>query len=191
MDCIDCHNRPSHNFKSPINFFDDLMVSGKIQNSLPDLKMEAMDVLYNNSFPTLDSAKSFFKSQFVEYYQLMYPEIYDTSKTLIDTTIGRIMQSYQQNVFPVMKADWKAHPNYIGHLEANGCFRCHNGSFTNEDGKVISRDCDLCHEIKSQGVPGKMEYAGSKASLEFKHPVGIKGKWKKTACVKCHKNLYE
>jgi len=191
MDCLDCHNRPSHDFKSPIRFFDEAMNAGKIPGNLPDVKMEAMDILYNNSFPSLDSANRFIRSQFTEYYQMMYPEIYDTSKALIDTTIKNIQIAYKQNVFPSMKASWKAHPNYIGHLESNGCFRCHNGSFVDKEGSSISRDCNICHEIKAQGTPGNMEFAGNKASLEFKHPIGIKGKWKKLACVKCHKNLYE
>ncbi len=90
-----------------------------------------------------------------------------------------------------MKAQWSTHLNYIGHVEANGCFRCHNNSFVDEEGDVISRDCDLCHEIKKQGIPGNMEMACDKASLEFKHPNDIKGKWKTEACVKCHKKLFE
>jgi len=191
MDCIDCHNRPSHDFKSPIRFFDDAMSAGKIPRNLPDVKMEAMDILYNNSFPSLDSANRFIRSEFTEYYQLMYPEVYDSSKMLIDKAIEGIQAAYKQNIFPEMKTQWNAHLNYIGHLETNGCFRCHNDSFIDEEGDVISRDCDLCHEIKKQGIPGNMEMAGDKTSLEFRHPVNIKGKWKKVACVKCHKNLFE
>ncbi len=191
MDCIDCHNRPSHDFQSPIQFFDNAMSAGKIPGNLPDVKMEAMDILYNNSFPTVDSADRFIQSEFSEYYQMMYPDLYDTGKILIDTIIARIQRAYQQNIFPEMKAQWSAHPNYIGHTESNGCFRCHNNSFVNEKGHAISRNCDLCHEIKAQGTPGSMEYADSKTSLKFKHPIGIKGKWKIISCFKCHKNLYE
>ncbi len=191
MDCIDCHNRPSHDFKSPIRFFDDAMNAGKIPRNLPDVKMEAMDILYNNTFPTVDSADRFIKSQFYEYYQLMYPDIYDSSRALLDTTISVLQTAYKENIFPKMKADWKAHPNYIGHLETNGCFRCHDGSFVSNTGRTISRKCDICHEIKAEGNPGNMKYANEKSSLEFIHPVNIKGKWKKVVCVKCHKNLYE
>ena len=191
MDCVDCHNRPSHDFKSPIRFFDEAMSRGEIPRSLPDVKMEAMDILYNNSFPTIDSANRFIQSEFTEYYQLMYPEIYDTGKLLIDHTIAVLQAGYKKNIFPGMKAQWSTHLNYIGHVEANGCFRCHNDSFVDKKGDVIARDCDLCHEIKKQGIPGNLEMAGVKANLEFKHPTNIKGKWKKAACVKCHKNLFE
>ena len=191
MDCIDCHNRPSHNFKSPNQFFDEAMSAGKIPRNLPDVKMEAMDILYNNTFPTVDSADRFIKSQFYQYYQLMYPGIYDSSRALLDTTISVLQTAYKENIFPKMKADWRAHPNYIGHLETNGCFRCHNGSFVSNTGRTISRKCNICHEIKAEGNPGHMEYANENSSLEFKHPVNINGEWKKLACVTCHKNLFE
>lgn len=45
-------------------------------------------------------------------------------------------------------------PTYIGHLESNGCFRCHNDKFKAPNGKVISKDCNLCHTIVAQGVTG-------------------------------------
>jgi nitrate/TMAO reductase-like tetraheme cytochrome c subunit len=190
MDCMDCHNRPSHNFKSPTRFFDDAMSAGNVSQNLPDLKMMAMDLFYNNAFPTVDSADRYIQKNLTDYYKSNYPEIYDTAKAQIKSTIAALQHAYKENIFPTMKADWRAHPNYIGHMEANGCFRCHNGTFTNENGRTISKDCDLCHEIKAQGKPGQMEYAGSKSSLTFQHPVDIGGEWKTTACVECHKSLY-
>ncbi len=190
MDCIDCHNRPSHDFKSPIRFFDEAMSAGKIPRNLPDVKMEAMDILYNNSFPNLDSANRFIRTKFTDYYQSMYPEVYDSSKALINKAIESIQTAYKQNIFPEMKAQWSSHLNYVGHLETNGCFRCHNNSFVDQEGDVISRDCDLCHEIIRQGIPGNMETTNINSSLKFKHPVDIDGEWKNLACVTCHKNLF-
>jgi hypothetical protein len=28
-----------------------------------------------------------------------------------------------------------------------GCFRCHDGSHTTKDGKTLSNDCSLCHNL--------------------------------------------
>jgi hypothetical protein len=28
-----------------------------------------------------------------------------------------------------------------------GCFRCHDGSHTSKDGKTLSNDCSLCHNL--------------------------------------------
>ena len=42
------------------------------------------------------------------------------------------------------------HPNNIGHEEAVGCFRCHDGSHTAADGRTIKGDCDTCHILLAQ-----------------------------------------
>jgi hypothetical protein len=34
-----------------------------------------------------------------------------------------------------------------------GCFRCHNGEFTADDGGKISVDCELCHQIVAYEQP--------------------------------------
>ncbi len=190
MDCIDCHNRPSHDFKSPNHFFNEAVTQGKISRKLPDVKTEAMAILYDNTFPTVDSAKRFIKVKFANYYKENYPKVYDTSRALINKTITVLQDEYEANIFPKMKASWRAHPNYLGHLETIGCFRCHNGSFRSSNGRTISRRCDLCHNITAEGTPGHMEYANGKESLKFKHPVDTGEAWKTQNCVDCHKDLY-
>jgi len=189
MDCLDCHNRPSHNYESPIKFFDDAMTAGMISSDLPDIKIAAMDIL-RNEFPTKDSAFKYIASEIYSYYEMLYPELLETDKETIDRAILAIQDGYSKNVFPHMKADWKAYPNYMGHMENNGCYRCHNESFKSEQNRVISRDCTLCHLIKEQGKPGEMTYSTGNDFLEFEHPVDIKGKWKTMFCAECHAELY-
>jgi hypothetical protein len=89
-----------------------------------------------------------------------------------------------------MKASWKSYPNNLGHMESDGCYRCHNDRHTSESGKVISNDCSLCHEILAQGQNGNMEYSTSFKSLDFKHPVDIGDDWKTNPCSMCHSALY-
>lgn len=190
MDCLDCHNRPSHDYKSPQRFFDDAMTSGKISSDLPDIKVAAMDIL-RNVFPTKDSAFSYIESEIYGYYDMLYPELMETDKETIDRAILAIKEGYSKNVFPYMKADWKAYPNFMGHIENNGCYRCHNDRFkSTEQTRTISRDCTLCHHIKQQGPPDEMMYATGNDFLEFEHPVDIKGKWKTMFCAECHNELY-
>ncbi len=191
MDCLDCHNRPTHRFKSPIDFFDEAITSGQIPK-LPDIKIAAMDILDGEvKYPTQDSAFRAIESGFNEYYEIMYEDIFAHRKHLIDSAINSLKEAYANNVFPYMKTDWEAHPDYLGHTETNGCHRCHNNRFKSEDGHVISRKCTLCHLIKAQGTPGNMQYADNNQALEFVHPEEIKGKWKKILCAKCHRHLYE
>ena len=90
-----------------------------------------------------------------------------------------------------MKADWRKYPNNIGHMEYEGCFRCHNDRHATEGGgKVISKDCNLCHGISAQGSPDSMQYSNSFAPLEFKHPVDIDDAWRTELCSSCHAQLY-
>jgi hypothetical protein len=189
MDCLDCHNRPSHNYKSPRNFIDEAITAGKISVKIPEIKMAVMGILAND-FPDKDSAFSFIDHEIDDYYSSYYPEFYDTSILLLNTAKNTIKEEYAKNIFPLMKVKWSEYPNHMGHLENNGCYRCHNDSFQSDDGKFISRDCNLCHLIKAQGVPGDMKYANEIESLEFEHPVDIGDEWRTTLCAECHANLY-
>ena len=45
MDCIDCHNRPSHRFRTPNDAVDLAISLGAIDRSLPWVKSNAVAVL--------------------------------------------------------------------------------------------------------------------------------------------------
>ena len=34
---------------------------------------------------------------------------------------------YRANFFPEVKLDWRTHPDFVGHKNWDGCFRCHDG----------------------------------------------------------------
>ena len=69
-----------------------------------------------------------------------------------------------------------------------GCFRCHNDSHTSSDGKIISKNCNLCHLINAQGRPDTLQVTSIETSLEFYHPNGDDS-WKEAMCVDCHTGL--
>jgi hypothetical protein len=52
------------------------------------------------------------------------------------------------NVFPSMKIGWGTYPDNQGHMEFQGCFRCHDDAHKTKDGRAISQSCDLCHEMQ-------------------------------------------
>jgi len=189
MDCLDCHNRPSHNYKVPQKFIDKSLSAGKISVTLPGIKQISMKVLYK-VYSTKDSAFLEIKNKVTEFYKSGYPEVFASKKADIDGAIVEIQDGYSKNIFPYMKADWRGYPNNIGHMETDGCFRCHNDRHKTESGKVISKDCNLCHSILAQGSPENMEYSNSNKSLEFKHPVDIDNAWRTDLCSSCHSQLY-
>jgi hypothetical protein len=189
MDCIDCHNRPSHNYKTPQVYFDESIASGKIDKNIPGIKQAAMKVLYAD-YSTKDSAFQAIRTGVTEFYQTGYAEVFANQKPKIEAAIAEIQDGYSKNVFPYMKSSWKAYPNNIGHVVSDGCFRCHNDRHVSEKGKVISKDCNLCHSIIAQGVGENIEYSESLNSLEFKHPVDVDDAWKTEMCSSCHSSLY-
>jgi hypothetical protein len=148
-----------------------------------------MTVLYK-TYSTKDSAFMAIKNEVTEFYESTYPEIFANSKTEIDMSIAEIQNGYANNIFPFMKADWRQYPNNIGHMEYEGCFRCHNDRHATEAGKVISMDCNLCHGVQAQGSPDSMQYSNSSTPLEFIHPVDIDDAWRTELCSSCHSALY-
>lgn len=189
MDCLDCHNRPSHNYNTPQNFVDKLIASGKISKTLPGIKKVAMEILYPE-YSTKDSAFLAISEKVNNFYKTTYPELALSRKSDIGNAVTEIQNGYANNIFPYMKASWKQYPNNIGHLEYDGCFRCHNDRHATPAGKVISKDCNLCHTILAQGTPDSMQYSNAFVPLEFKHPVDIDDAWRTELCSSCHSQLY-
>jgi len=189
MDCIDCHNRPSHDYRVPQNFIDDAIASGAISKELPDIKLAVMETLIQD-YPSTDTAMLFIRSQIEEYYELIYPEILETQKDKLDDAILAVQKAFGQNIFPKMKVKWSAYPNHLGHMETDGCYRCHNDKHKTSKGRIISRDCNLCHTIIAQGNPNNLEVSKPMESIDFKHPIPIREVWKTNHCSECHAELY-
>lgn len=188
MDCMDCHNRPSHVYLSPPNFIDNALVTGAISSDIPFIKKIAMEVLID-PFDHKDSAMIYINDEVNRFYELEDSVFYAKNKGLIQKAIKGIQNAYLKNVFPEMRVQYDVYPDHIGHLEFNGCFRCHSGKHNSKQGKTISRDCNLCHTIIAQGPANEIMSVPIFDTLEFIHPVPIDGEWKET-CVDCHTYLY-
>lgn len=189
MDCLDCHNRPSHHYLPPQEFTDMLIAAGEIPVELPEVKLLAMQV-FNTPFSTRDSGNMIIEQSVKEFYSSGYPGIMADRGELVDRAVDGFKTGFAKNFFPEMKVSWDHYPNQIGHIEFNGCFRCHNGNHENEEGEVISRDCNLCHTILGQGTIDNYMTTSIDQSLEFVHPVDIDEAWKEFTCADCHRYLY-
>jgi len=189
MDCMDCHTRPSHKYRTPQTFVDEGIAAGEIPVTLPEIKKISMEVLMKE-YANRQGAHDTIRQSIESFYQENYPDIMSSRKADVDKAVNGILAGYAKNIFPEMKASWDAYPDHIGHIEYGGCFRCHNDKHQSASGKVISRDCNLCHNILTQGAPGNPEVAPFNSQLEFKHPVDISDAWKEMACTECHRKLY-
>jgi hypothetical protein len=189
VDCMDCHNRPSHNYLPPQVFVDQAMEAGTISKTLPFIKKLALD-LSAKEYGSSDSARDGIRQGVDEFYRTSYPGLYDSNRTLIASAATGIVNEYGKNIFPEMKVRWSAYPTNIGHMEFNGCFRCHDGNHKSSEGKVISNDCNLCHTIYAQGNPAALAMSPLDKPLEFTHPVEIGDAWKTQPCTTCHTGMY-
>jgi nitrate/TMAO reductase-like tetraheme cytochrome c subunit len=149
MDCVDCHNRPTHAFQLPDRAIDKALASGRMSAGLPFLKKKALELL-KVDYPDQKTAAAKIPVELAEYYRTTYPAIFMQKRAQVDTA-GEVVKSiYLHNVFPEMKLTWGTHPNNIGHEDSVGCFRCHDGSHTSADGRTIKGDCDTCHVLLAQ-----------------------------------------
>jgi len=152
MDCVDCHNRPTHAFENPEWAMDRRITEGGVSRDLPFIHKKGVEVL-KVEYKTQDEGAAQIVKAITEYYQTTYPAIYKDKRALVDAAANTIKEAYLRNVYPEMKLKWGTHPNQIGHQEG-GCFRCHDGSHTTADGKKsIASDCDTCHTILAQDDP--------------------------------------
>jgi len=188
MDCMDCHNRPSHSYNSAVVYMDNALISGTVPEELPYIKKASMKVL-GDKFSTTDSAFMAIRNSISNYYLNKHPEIYNSHKDLIEKAIVGIQGEFQKYTFPQMNASSASYLNHIGHWESDGCFRCHSGRHVSEKGNVISKDCNLCHTIIAQGTTDDLETAPYTNTLEFRHPIDIGTSWKDSNCTECHRSL--
>lgn len=174
MDCIDCHNRPTHIFQSPNEAVDQAMSIGLIDPAMPSIKKEAVDVL-TRTYVNEAEAKEKIAGGLAEKYG---------GNPHLPGAIEAVQGIYAANFFPEMKSDWHVYPNNIGHKDWPGCFRCHDGEHkTADQAQVIkANDCNACHVILAQGNGAELQNL-SASGQPFKHPGGEIGDMK---CNECH-----
>lgn len=176
MDCIDCHNRPTHQYHSPEKALNEALSLGQLDPTMPSIKANGIEVL-TGDYQTEDEALAAIRDTLTKAYPDGGEEV--------EKAITSIQRIYSQNMFPEMKVSWKEYPDHIGHMITPGCFRCHNGDHQNEQGKVITRECATCHTTIAQG-PGLNPTSVNTAGMEFIHPEDIDEEWKETRCDECH-----
>ncbi len=154
MDCIDCHNRISHQFLSPDRAMDEALFRRQIPRDIPEIKKFAVQVL-SAPYPDHDSARKGIE-RLEEIYRIKYPEWYanEQNRAKLRNAIEQLKVMYTRMVFPDMKVSWDVHPDNIGHKYFPGCFRCHDGKHISKDGKPIRLECNICHSIPVVIGPG-------------------------------------
>jgi hypothetical protein len=145
MQCVDCHNRPTHAFELPERAVDRALGLGHISPTLPYIKKNAMELLKAN-YASNEEAAHAIPAKLVGFYRDRYPSVSSQRSSDVAKAGAQIAEIYNRNVFPDLKVTWGTYPNNLGHTDFPGCFRCHDGSHSTSDGKTtITQDCNTCH----------------------------------------------
>ena len=149
MDCVDCHNRPSHNYQPPGSEIDIAMRDGLIDTTLPYVRREALRII-DAEYASHEEAREVITAELNQYYRDNYPDVADARADDISAAAVTLGDIYSVNVFPQMKVWWNTYPEHIGHETSEGCFRCHGKRLRTAERETISRDCDICHSILAE-----------------------------------------
>ncbi|MBI4333432.1 MAG: NapC/NirT family cytochrome c [Chloroflexi bacterium] len=146
MDCVDCHNRATHIFRSPAQLLDEALAAGAIDRAIPFIKKKGVEAL--TSSPGDIHGKIANVEALDAFYRTAYPYVYAEKTPQIRSAIMQVKEFARIVEFPDMKVDWKTHINNIGHIESPGCLRCHGKLVAEsgpQQGKPISAVCQECH----------------------------------------------
>jgi hypothetical protein len=148
MDCMDCHNRPSHlNAATPERAVDEAIARGGIPRTLPFVRREAVKVL-KTSYATQEAAGEGISRTLLDFYRSQYPQAYLSQRQDVEKAVQAAETIYRRNVFPEMNVQFGTYANNLGHTDFPGCFRCHDDEHKAKDGKKIGQDCEGCHKIE-------------------------------------------
>jgi nitrate/TMAO reductase-like tetraheme cytochrome c subunit len=192
MDCVDCHNRPTHIYVTPDQSVDQSLLGRRLDASLPFIKQQAVTVLAA-TYATTDAAMQGIAGGLRSFYETKYPDLaacFDlpsavcpkSKRVEIRNAIEEVQRIYRRTTFPDMKLNWQTHPDNLGHYYYPGCFRCHDGQHVSADGRVISKDCNQCHTLMSE-TEGPVSPTAPPPT--FQHPVDL-GDLTQVNCADCH-----
>ncbi|MBI2907491.1 MAG: NapC/NirT family cytochrome c [Chloroflexi bacterium] len=151
MDCIDCHNRAGHTFRTPAELVDTSLALGKLDATLPFLKKKAVELI-SGQYATLAEATAAMRS-LTDFYRSSYPDIYQKKTKPVSDAVAELKRLVGVSNFPEDKIRWTTYPSNLGHTTSPGCFRCHGKltpSAAGAEAKPINNDCNLCHVFLPQ-----------------------------------------
>ena len=149
MDCVDCHNRPSHIYKPAASEVDRALSAGLIDRSLPFVKREGLRII-DAEYASHEEARAVMGEELPRLYAENYTTVAAENFEAIAAAAEALGDLYAVNVFPTMNVWWDTYPNHIGHEQSPGCERCHTRKMRTAEREQISDDCDNCHILLAE-----------------------------------------
>ncbi len=135
MDCVDCHNQPSHIYQRAADALDRALAAGTISPRLPWIKKIGLEVL--KEARTAEEIPGAVRRRYAEEGPL--PE---EVRPLLAPAVRALVEIHRRNVHPEMSIGWDTYRSFTGHF---GCRRCHDDRHSSREGRVIPVDCRTCH----------------------------------------------
>lgn len=149
MDCIDCHNRPTHTYDLPEERVDFGLISKKLNPEIIGIREDSLTVL-TAEYNTREEAEAQMTNRLIDLQTnrqgIDYVKRFDAD---LRKAGAYLLETYLGNVWPNMGIKWGTYGSHLGHQRAEegwGCWRCHDEEHANAEGKTISQSCDMCHD---------------------------------------------
>ncbi len=148
MDCLDCHNRPSHQIAATAErAVDTAIARGEIPKTLPFVRREIVKAL-KADYPNQEVASEQIASALRGFFRTEQNAAFVSNRQDVERAVSGAQAVYSRNVFPEMNVKFGTYVNNIGHMDSPGCFRCHDDSHKTKDGMAIGQECETCHAIE-------------------------------------------
>jgi nitrate/TMAO reductase-like tetraheme cytochrome c subunit len=196
MTCINCHNRAGHELLSPAQAIDDALSKREIDRRLPYIKRQGLALL-TDTYPSTNAARAAI-GQLPAFYQDAYPSVYADRQRAIEAATRMLQDLYPRVSSPEMEASYKDYPNWLGHSDNLGCFRCHDGKHVklDQDGRptstTVPSQCSTCHTPPQEADESTLESllgiptSTHKTRMRTDHAAVIREEGGTNRCTLCH-----
>jgi nitrate/TMAO reductase-like tetraheme cytochrome c subunit len=199
MTCYDCHNRVGHAEPLPGKAVDQAMMENVIDPSIPWVKKNAMEIV-SNGFSSDDDLASALRQLTAEYHQ-NYPYLFVAERQALAESLDSIRNLGEQFIVARAAEHGEVYPDYLGHTDSSGCFRCHDGGhFKLDQGRLsdeaIPSTCSTCHTFPTTGdtapnvMLGPPPQTHSNRLWVFEHKIEATAGGERANCSTCHSQTY-
>ncbi|MBU0664230.1 MAG: NapC/NirT family cytochrome c [Proteobacteria bacterium] len=149
MDCIDCHNRPTHIYDDLERVVDFGLYSKKLNPEIEGIREDSIAVLKIEYASRNEATEKIVQDLQERVAKRHGTDFVAKHEKEIVASGSFLLETYLNNVWPAMKVTWGTYLQHLGHHnsdEGYGCFRCHDDEHKTKFGKVIGQDCNMCHD---------------------------------------------
>jgi hypothetical protein len=199
MTCYDCHNRVGHAEPLPGKAVDQAMMEHAIDPSIPYVKKNAMTMV-GNGYTSEDELVVALRGLTADYHR-DYPYLFVGRPQVIGGTVAAIRSLGVQFIKARAAEQGEVYPDYLGHTDSTGCFRCHDGGHYKLDEGRLSNEpipsrCSTCHTFPTTGpkapnvMLGPPPQTHSNRLWVFEHKAEASAGGERANCSACHSQTY-